>query len=191
MQSFKGELIRMYFPGDLYQALRIFCREKETTLFVTLFSAFAILLHLYTEQEDMLIGTALVNRRLKETGNLIGMLVNSIVLRIKLHRQQLFTELLKGVHQVVLQAHENQEIPIEKIVERLFKERDPSRNPLFQVMFSFHDSPVPNMELPGLRGDYRVIHNGTAKTDINVVCLPRAEQRIGMDKTDEEEKLEI
>ncbi|MGD2093266.1 MAG: amino acid adenylation domain-containing protein, partial [Candidatus Aminicenantes bacterium] len=191
MQRYNGDLIRRYLPGDLYQALRMFCRERETTLFVTLFSAFAILLHFYTDQQDMLIGTGMVNRRLKETTHLIGMIVNTIVLPMRLCREQLFIDLLKRVQELVLQAHENQETPVEKIVERLAYERDLSRNPLFQVLFSFHDSPVPNMEFTDLRGEYRVIHNKTAKTDINVVCLPRAEQRIGMEKTDEEEKLEI
>ena len=191
MQSFNGDLLRIHVPDDLYQGLRAFCCDKETTLFVTLYSAFSILLHLYTDQEDMLVGTALVNRRSEETTHLIGMFVNAIVLRTRVSGELMLADLLESVQEVVLQAYEHQETPIGKIVERLFSDREPSRNPLFQVMFSFHDSPVPDVEFSDLSAEYRIIHNETSKTDLNVICLPRAEQRIGMDKTERQERLEI
>src|SRR5262249_35703128 len=71
--------------------------------------------------------------------------------------------------------------PFEKVVEALQPKRDPSHNPLFQVSFSFHDAPMPDLELPGLTINIiPVLSNGSAKFDLNAIVIPHSEQRVGL-----------
>jgi hypothetical protein len=80
---------------------------------------------------------------------------------------------------------------MERLVEALSPDRDPSRNPLVQAMFSFHDSAVPDVEFGGLSGEVLELHNGSAKVDLGVVVLPKAEQRIGRAPRPEDESITL
>ena len=99
---------------------------------------------------------------------MIGMVVNSVVLVGDLRGEPTFRELLARTQRLLLEAHAFQDLPFEKLVEALRPERDPAYNPLFQVMFSFHDSPVPELAFAGLTGAIEPVHNGSAKLDWNV-----------------------
>ncbi|MDY7093781.1 MAG: amino acid adenylation domain-containing protein [Acidobacteriota bacterium] len=178
MQSFRGDAVRVDVPEDLAEALRAMVRSRSTTLFISMLAAFKVLLWRYSGQLDLLIGTAAANRRLKEVELMLGMVVNTLVLRTRLTPQMPYTALLQSLRNNALGAFAYQDMPLDKLVERLDPDRDLSRNPLFQAMFSFHDSPVPEPEFGGLRGELLERHNGSAKSDLNVVAIPRAEQRI-------------
>ncbi|MFM7715315.1 MAG: condensation domain-containing protein, partial [Microcystis sp.] len=90
------------------------------------------------------------NRRLRETEGLIGMIVNNIVLRTDVSGNPTFKQLLEQVRQVTLEGYANEDLPFDKVVEVLKPVRHLSYNPLFQVMFSFHDAQLPDLNLPGL-----------------------------------------
>jgi len=160
-------------------------------LFMTMLAAFKVMLHRYTGQTDILVGTAIANRQMREADGLLGMFVNSIVLRSDLGRNPTFREVLARVRETTLEAYLHQDTPFTRLVEALQPERDPSRNPLFQVMFSFHDSQVPDLEFAGLSGTVLERHNGSAKTDLALVIVPRSEQRLGLGPTASTEKLAI
>ncbi|MFH2064712.1 MAG: amino acid adenylation domain-containing protein [Pseudomonadota bacterium] len=177
--SFKGEQIGIDLPGDLSDKLREVSRREGTTLFITMLTAFYVLLYRYTNQQDLIVGTGVANRRLKETEELIGMLVNTIVLRADLSANMTFGDLLTHVKKLTLEAYAFQEMPFGKLVEIVSPGRDLSRNPIFQVLFSFHDSQVPEMIFPDVVGDIQYQHNKTAKFDLNIVTIPWAEQRTG------------
>jgi amino acid adenylation domain-containing protein len=121
----------------------------------------------------------IANRRVAELEPLIGMMVNSLVLRADLGGDPTFRELLERVRRTTLEAYAHQDMPFERLVGELAPERDASRNPLFQVMFSFHDAAVPDLDFGGLQAGFLVEHNRSAKTDLNVIVAPRAEQRTG------------
>ena len=87
-------------------------------------------------------------------------------------------ELLARTRREVLAAQDHQDLPLEVLVADLQPERDLSRNPLFSVLFSFHDSPVPDLEFAGLRGTVTELHNGSAKADLNVVVRPRRSESL-------------
>jgi amino acid adenylation domain-containing protein len=190
-QSFQGRAQRVELPPPLYNRLRMLSREHGVTLFMTLLATFKALLYRYTEQTDLVVGSAVANRRLRETEGLIGMIVNNVVLRTMLSGDLPFHELLERVRKVTLEAYTYQDLPFDKLVEALRPERDPSRNPLFQVMFSFHDSPMPDLEFAGLVGDMLVRYNGSAKFDLNIVVIPRAEQRIGQSPSPSDEHISM
>jgi amino acid adenylation domain-containing protein len=178
--SLKGMASRLDLPIDLCDALRSESRKNKVTLFMTTFTAFAILLHRLTGATDICVGSGIANRRWKETETLMGMLVNNIVLRIDLSGNPTIKTLLQRVKEITLEAYSNQDLPFDKVVEALHPRRDPSSNPLFQVMFSFHDSPLCSLEGIGPRISMTEgISNGSAKWDLNVVFIPRAEQKIG------------
>jgi amino acid adenylation domain-containing protein len=184
--SFRGGSLRVDMPADLYRDLRAFSRAEGSTLFMTMLAAFYTLLYRYTGQEDVLLGSGIANRRLRETEAMIGMVVNTLVFRTALSGDLAFRGLLERVRETTLGAQDHQDMPFEKIVEELQPDRDLSRNPLFQVLFSFHDAPVPDLDFAGLSGYLFERHNGSAKSDLNVVVKPLAEQRVGRGSTGEE-----
>jgi len=183
MQAYRGNKHRIEMPVSLCESLRSISRKEGVTLFMTMLTAFAILLHRYTQEKDICIGSTVANRRLHETEGLIGMIVNNIVLRINLSEDITFRELLIHVRQVTLEAYEHQDLPFEKIVEALQPARNLSYNPLFQVMFGFHDAPLPSLEIPGLDMEIKdALGNGSAKFDLNIVVIPRSEQSVGLNR---------
>jgi fengycin family lipopeptide synthetase B len=178
-QTFKGELELTLLPLRLYQDLREFCRREGFTLYMAMTAGFLTLLHRYTGQEDVLLGTSNANRRAREIEGMIGMVVNSLVLRGDLSGDPTFRELLERVRQVSLEAYAHQDMPFERLVQALRPDRQLGRNPLFQVMFNFHDAGVPDLDFGGMRVRFLVRGNASAKMDLNVIVIPRAEQRVG------------
>jgi len=177
--SFRGAMLRVDLPPALYSELRAFSRREGSTLFMSMLAVFYTLLWRSTGQGDILLGSGFANRRLREIESLVGMVVNTLVFRVALAGDLPFRELLARVRATALAAHDHQDLPFEKLVEELHPDRDASRNPLFQVLFSFHDAPVPDLDFAGMTGFLYERHNGSAKTDLNIVVKPMAEQRVG------------
>ncbi|MFI7602132.1 amino acid adenylation domain-containing protein [Actinoplanes sp. NPDC049681] len=179
VQSFRGAVLRVDVPPALSGRLRHYSRARGVTLYSVMLSGFAALLSRHAGQDEVVVGSGVANRRLAETEDLIGMIVNTLALRIDLRGAPGFDELVGRAHATVGRASQWQDMPLELLVDALDLPRDPGRNPLFQAMFSFHDSQVPELDFAGVRGTVLERHNGSAKTDINVVVVPRAEQRAG------------
>jgi amino acid adenylation domain-containing protein len=179
--SFKGDITIFPVPPELYDSLRRFGRAQGFTLYMTMLSGFFSLLSRYTGQEDILLGTNNANRRARETEGLIGMIVNSLLIRGDLTGNPSFRELLGRVRETSLENYVYQDTPFERLVQELRPERQLGRNPLFQVMFNFHDAAIPDLEFGGLKGSFLVRGNRSAKMDMNVIMVPRAEQRVGLE----------
>ncbi|MBD2521589.1 non-ribosomal peptide synthetase [Nostoc sp. FACHB-133] len=173
-QTYNGAQVRVELPISLCESLRVLSRQEGITLFMTTLAAFLVILHRYTRQDDLCVGTAVANRRMRETEQLIGMIVNNLVLRTDLSGNPTFRELLDRVRQVSLEAFANEDLPFDKVVEVLKPIRNLSYNPLFQVMFSFHDSPRPDLTLPELNITTNVaLSNKSTKFDLDVVLIPQ------------------
>ncbi len=179
VQSFAGDAFRVDLRVDLCRRLRRFSREHGVTLYPTMLAGFAALLSRHSGQEDLVIGSGVANRRIAAIERMLGMVVNTLPLRIDLSGRPGFAELVRRTHDTAARMYEWQDVPFDRLVRRLAPERDLSRNPLFQVMFSFHDSALPPPRFAGLTGTVLERHNGSAKTDLNVVVLPRDEQLAG------------
>jgi len=179
VQTFEGRMSRRVVPQDLYRGLRELSRARSSSLFMTMLVAFLVLLHRYTREEDLVVGSWFGNRHRPGVESLIGMLVNSVLLRERVTGDARFSDLLAAVRETVAGAYAHQEAPFDDVVRSLGRPRDLSRNPVTQVFFSFHDSPIPDIAWPGARGRILERSNGTAKFDLNVVVVPRAEQRRG------------
>ncbi len=186
--SFRGEVQLLDIDADLYAALRRFARREGFTLYMTMLAGFLALLHRYTGEEDVLIGTANANRRAREIEGMLGMVVNTLPLRADLAGAPSFRTLLGRARGLALETWAHQDTPFERLVQELRVERRPGRNPLFQILFNFHDAPVPDVRIGGLDTHARVRSNHTAKMDMNVIVVPRAEQRIGQPVADQDRR---
>jgi condensation domain-containing protein len=144
-----GGVIEFEVPADVADGLGELARERGTTLFGALVAACQVLLARYTGQDDIAIGTAVSGRSRPELERLVGFFVNTVVLRSTVDGAGSFGALLEQVRETVLSAFAHDEVPFEQVVDAVGAERDPGRNPLFDVMVLLHDS---RGSLPGLRG---------------------------------------
>ncbi|MHA4812644.1 amino acid adenylation domain-containing protein, partial [Flavitalea flava] len=133
--STRGAALRFILDEPLARGLQDLSHQEGVTLFMTLLSAFQVLLHRYSGQTDISIGSPVAGRQQAEVEELIGFFVNTLVLRSEWEGNPEFTAFLQRVKQTTLEAYEHQEAPFEKVVEAVTRERDMSRSPLFQVMF--------------------------------------------------------
>jgi len=151
VQRYWGETLPFRLSEDLSLRVREFSRSEGVTLFMTLLTAYYVLLHTYSGQENIVVGTDISNRTRLETESLIGCFANVLPLHTDLSGGPSFRELLRRVRQVTLEAYAYQGLPLEKVLESLSIRRDPSRAPLLQTMFILRNTPFEALELPGLR----------------------------------------
>ncbi|WP_203737931.1 non-ribosomal peptide synthetase, partial [Actinoplanes italicus] len=133
----EGAALDFTVPAPLAEALRQLSRRHGVTMFMTLFAAYAVLLHRETGQDDLVVGTPIANRNQAETEPLIGFFVNTLVLRARLGDNPTFAELLDRVRTTALEAYAHQDLPFEQLVDELVHERDRSRTPLIQTLFNY------------------------------------------------------
>jgi amino acid adenylation domain-containing protein len=150
-QSFRGSLVRGEIEATLTQRLRELSRRQGATLYMTLLAAFQILLHRYSGQDDIVVGSPIANRNRAELEPLIGFFVNTLALRSNLADNPSFLELLTHVQQTTQAAYDHQDLPFERLVEELHPERNLAYTPVVQVMFALQNAAMGDFELPGLR----------------------------------------
>ncbi|PLZ48403.1 non-ribosomal peptide synthetase [Fischerella thermalis] len=168
IQTFKGAQARLTLSPTLTAELKKLGHSEGVTLFMTMLTAFKILLYRYTGQTDILVGSPIANRNQTEVKSLIGYFVNVLVLRTDLANQPSFRELLSQVKSTALEAYIHQDLPFEKLVEELHLDRDLSYNPLFQVMFVLQNVPIPSPKLSDISITCQEGENGTAKFDLTL-----------------------
>ena len=167
VQSFRGATEIFELPKELLERLKALGRQEQATLFMILEAGFMALLHRYTGQDDILVGTPISGRTHSETENLIGYFLNTVVLRAKFTDRLNFRSLLQQVRERALGAYAHPDLPFEHLVAELAPERDPSRTPLFQVMFILHN-PEGVSEVSKVSGN-RELETGTSKFDLTLV----------------------
>jgi len=177
VQSSRGSMQAFAFPSQLADALKALSSREGVTLYMTLTAAFQALLHRYTGQTDLVIGTVTSDRKRPEVQGLVGYFLNTVVLRTKMEGDPTFRELLGRVREVVISARGHEEVPFEYVVKELQPERSLSYTPLIQVMFSYQP-PLP--ELPaGWTCSQMDVQTYTTKFDLSVELDERAEGLIG------------
>ncbi|MBW4417615.1 MAG: amino acid adenylation domain-containing protein [Myxacorys californica WJT36-NPBG1] len=167
-QTFHGATQSLLLPKSLSEALKDLSHRENATLFMTLLAAFKILLYRYTNQIDLVIGTTIANRNRAEVEGLIGIFINTLILRTDLSDNPSFRTLLERVQQVTLEAYAHQDLPFEKLVEELQPDRSLSYNPLFQVMFQLRNAPMPDLELLGVTLSVLPIETHTTQFDLSL-----------------------
>ena len=168
--SFEGAAFYFTLREPLYHALVTLSQKQRCTLFMTMLAAFQTLLHRYSGQVDIAVGTPVANRNRLEVEDLIGHFVNSLVLRSDLSGDPGFRALLARVRNMALDAYSHQDFPFEKLVHELRPERGAGHNPFFQVHFQLLTAPggelAPDAQPDPLDGEAFEFEAGTAKFDL-------------------------
>jgi amino acid adenylation domain-containing protein/non-ribosomal peptide synthase protein (TIGR01720 family) len=169
IKTYQGSQHVITLSAGLTEGISLVSREAGVTTFMVALAAFKVLLHRYTGETDIAVGSPIANRNRAETERLIGFFVNTLVIRTGLEGDPTFRELLGRVRESTLGAYAHQDLPFEMVVERLQPDRDLGRNPLFQVIFQLFENPIAGRQhgaSPGL--PTLDAHTGTAKFDLEV-----------------------
>jgi amino acid adenylation domain-containing protein len=172
--TFRGARLAVTFPRALVGAVQSFGAGVNATPFMVMLAAWKAVLHRYTGQDDLVVGSPIANRNLVELEPLIGFFVNSFALRTDLSGDPTFSELVARVRQTALDAYANQDFPFDRLVEELQPQRVLIQNPIFQTVFAFQNAPIPPLELPGLTLRVLDVHDGTAKFDLLCTVVERS-----------------
>jgi amino acid adenylation domain-containing protein len=162
----RGAKLPLKLSRTLSSGIKSLSRTHNATLFMTLLAAFQCLLCRYTQHDDIAVGSLIANRNHIEIERLIGMFANAIVLRTDLSGDPTFSEVLRRVRQLTLDAYRNQELPIEEILQALRVPRSLDRNPLFRVMFILQKSSSTPLALHGLSARPINADPGIARSDL-------------------------
>ncbi len=168
LQSFRGARHPLTLPPELTGALKDLGRRERATLYMTLLAAFAALLHRYTGQDDVVVGSPIAGRTRVEMEPLVGFFVNTLALRADLSGDPSFRELLGRVRRVALEAYAHQEVPFQRVVEAVQPERSPGQTPLVQASLALQNAPRLPLSLPNLTVERLEVDPGTAPFDLSL-----------------------
>ena len=195
VQTYAGANVRFRLDHELTRKLKQFALDHNSTLYTTLLAAFELLLYRYTGQEDFLVGSPTSGRRAAALQSVVGYFVNPVALRAQISPELNFESLHAQVRQAVFEAMDHQDYPFGLLVERLQVERDPSRAPLFQVMFSWQQSPLAQehglaafalgesgepMQIGGLTLEPMPLDQATAQFDLTLMMGEAGEELSGL-----------
>lgn len=175
IQTFTGAKQSQQLDKTLSEALKTLSQGEGVTLFMTILTAFKVLLSRYSGSQDIVVGTPVAGRNRPELEGLIGFFLNTVVLRTQLDGNSSYRELLCRVKEVTLEAYQYQEMPFEKLVEELQPERNLRYNPLFQVLFNMVNLEFKAMEMPGLRVEFIPSSEATSKFDLTLYVREQPE----------------
>jgi amino acid adenylation domain-containing protein len=186
VQTYRGKHQSLVIPAAVTERLKALAQQEGVTLFMLLLAAFQTLLYRYTGQEDISIGSPISHRNREETKSLIGLFINTIVLRSDLSGNPTFRELLARVRQVALGAYAHADLPFDRLVDELQPQRDPSYSPLFQVMFDLQmaSGAMPYGKatanaLPDLLLKPVKVQSDTAAFDLSLILEVREQELVG------------
>ncbi|WP_394201658.1 amino acid adenylation domain-containing protein [Shewanella waksmanii] len=158
-------------PAATIASLEQLGLSHQATLYMTLLSAFSVLMGRYSGQSDFTIGSPVANRQEPQLEDLIGFFVNSLVMRLKPEAEMTFIQLLESVKHTTMAAYQFQDVPFEQLVETINPERDLSTPPLFQVTFAVHNTPMTTPNIVGLDIQSEVSQALRVRFDLEVHVL--------------------
>jgi natural product biosynthesis luciferase-like monooxygenase protein len=176
LQTSSGASETFQVGGEVMRALKALAQENGATLYMTVLASFQALLHRYTGQTDLIVGSPVSGRQQAGLAGLVGYFVNPLPLRADFSADPSCRELIAQVRETVLAAFKHQEYPFPLLVERLQPVRDPSRSPLFQVLFTLQKTPLHHEQGRGPRA----LSEGAAKMRLDDLLFEALapEQRI-------------
>ncbi len=166
--------VSRHVSGPVAEALLALGRREGASLFMVLLAAFKVLLHRLAGEEDIVIGSPIAGRGHRELEGLIGMFLNTLVLRTSLAGDPTVRELLTRVRETALDAYAHQDVPFEMLLDELKPERDLSRTPLFQVFFNMLNMPAGEIRLPDLTLEGMPSPDMPSKFDLTLYVQPMA-----------------
>ncbi|HEV7519171.1 MAG TPA: amino acid adenylation domain-containing protein, partial [Thermoanaerobaculia bacterium] len=165
--GFRGAHVRSALDRELVTALTDLSQQRGVTLYMTCLAAFQTLLHRYSGQNEILVGSPIANRHHPGLEDLIGYFANTLVLRGDCAGDPTFAVLLDRIGKVAIEAYAHQDLPFERLVAQLQPERDLSRNPLVQVVLALQNA-QPELALAGLAAERQVVDAGVTRFDLEL-----------------------
>ncbi|XXU81050.1 amino acid adenylation domain-containing protein [Sorangium sp. So ce1151] len=166
VQTYAGAREELALPPELVARLAALGRGAGATLFTTVAAGLFALLHRYTGQRDVCVGTPVAARPRAALEGVVGCFLNTLALRVDLSGNPRVTELLARVRAAVTEGQAHQEVPFERVLEALSLERNLSHTPLFNVMLAMDPTPEQAPEMPGLSSSAQRVDTGTAQFDL-------------------------
>lgn len=178
IQTFKGGSFGFEIDPGLTGKIKALGDFKNVTLYMVLLTALKVMLHRYSGQPEVIVGSPIANRNRMELENLIGFFVNSITLKTNMSGNPSFLELLDRVRNTANSAYQNQDVPFEWLVDELNLDRNLSHNPLFQVCFVLQNIPMPKGDLSDLGftlDQFDDVRNDSSKFDLWIQAKERGD----------------
>ncbi|MDY0814514.1 non-ribosomal peptide synthetase [Kitasatospora purpeofusca] len=163
-----GAEVAFAWPAEVEERVTEFTRRHGVTAYATLLAAFASVVHRHTGRDDMIIGSPVANRVRPEFARTVGCFVNLVPLRLRVGADTTFLDLARAAHRTISQAQEHQDFPFEDLVTLLRPDRDPSHDPVVQLLFVLQDVETA-LGLPGADLTPLPVHGGGAIQDLSVI----------------------
>ncbi|MCP5100087.1 MAG: amino acid adenylation domain-containing protein, partial [Chloroflexi bacterium] len=170
--SHQGDVQTCLLPQAMVQQMEAVSQQAGATLSMTLLAVFKLLMLRYTGSTDLLVGTAIANRQRKEIEGLIGLFLNTLVIRTDMSGDPAFLTLLQQVRRSTLEAYDNQDLPYGRLVEAIQPERTTNHNPVFQSYFGMQNYPYATLKAGELRATALpdgYVHTQTSKIDLSLM----------------------
>ncbi|WP_121639837.1 SDR family NAD(P)-dependent oxidoreductase [Virgibacillus sp. Bac330] len=161
----KGKRLIFEIDQEVTSKLKAICKEKNCTLYMLLMSAFSSLMHRYSNQEDMIIGTLIANRNQAELEEMIGFFVNSMPIRLNVKSDMSFDLLIEQVKDKTLKMYDHQDVPFDEMIDELEVERELGKNPIFQTLFVVQNAHIETIKDENAEWNLDILDSDTSKFD--------------------------
>ncbi|NGY62592.1 amino acid adenylation domain-containing protein [Lentzea sp. NEAU-D13] len=175
VQSAEGDSVRFTVPAEVFTGLRRASQAADTTLFATMLAGLYVTLWRHSGQTDLVVGTPFAGRTVPGTETITGPFLNALPLRAHVEPGATVADLLGQVRATVADSLRHQDYPSADLVERLGVVRDPSRNPLYDVMFAFQNMDLADADLPGVTVRQPEVETGRSLFDLELKARPEGE----------------
>ncbi|QYK69497.1 non-ribosomal peptide synthetase [Paenibacillus sp. S02] len=166
VQSFDGRTVKFYIGKERTEKLKELAARTGTTLYMVLLSAYSILMHKYSGQEDLIVGMPIAGRTQEEVQTIVGMFVNTLAIRSRPERSKTYLSYLEEIKDITLGAFEHQNYLFEDLVESLHIPRATGRNPLFDTFFALQNTENEQIVIEGLEQSFYPLENRTTKFEL-------------------------
>ena len=175
LKSSKGAKVYSKISSDLKLKIEMLSKELNVSNYMILLANYYILLNKYSNEQDIIIGTPVLGRDKKEFSNVIGMFVNTLPIRTKIDNNISFIEFLDTIKENCINAFEHQLYPFDEIVKNTNFKRDASRNPLFDVMFSYQNNGIASIDFDNFETTLSVFNTNISKFDLSLEVIPNSD----------------
>src|SRR5579864_8928753 len=175
-QTFVAGVHSFIVPAESMKQLKRVSEGNDATLYMTLLAAFALLLQRHSGEKDIVIGSPIANRSGSQLEQMMGFLVNTLVMRVQINGLQSFRELLRAVRDTALEAFQHQDLPFERLVEELATQRSLGSTPVFQVLFGLHHTPLRAQRLKGIEVEPIAIPEHWVRFDLELHVFESEQQ---------------
>ncbi|MGJ0162479.1 amino acid adenylation domain-containing protein [Bacillus subtilis] len=170
VQTFEGDRIAFSLEAGKADALRRLAKETDSTLYMVLLASYSAFLSKISGQDDIIVGSPVAGRSQADVSRVIGMFVNTLALRTYPKGEKTFADYLNEVKETALSAFDAQDYPLEDLIGNVQVQRDTSRNPLFDAVFSMQNANIKDLTMKGIQLEPHPFERKTAKFDLTLTA---------------------